>query len=215
MTQRAARPGIAVLISGQGTNLQALIDAAAAGSLGATVRAVLSDRRDAPGLARARTAGIAASYLGGAGVWRDALLSALEDVAPDLVVLAGFMRILRGDFLRRYGEKTLNIHPSLLPRYPGLDTHARVLAAGDREHGATVHFVTEQLDAGPRVIQYRLQVRADDDAASLAARVHAGEHLILPQAAEWFVTGRLRLAGESAILDGRRLEEPVIWEESA
>jgi phosphoribosylglycinamide formyltransferase-1 len=89
-----------------------------------------------------------------------------------------------------------------------------VLAAGDREHGATVHFVTEQLDAGPRVIQYRLQVRADDDAASLAARVHGGEHLILPQAAEWFVTGRLRLAGESAILDGRQLEEPVIWEES-
>jgi phosphoribosylglycinamide formyltransferase-1 len=214
LTQHAARPGIAVLISGQGTNLQALIDAAAAGSLGATVRAVLSDRRDAPGLARARAAGIAASYLGGAGVWRDALLAALEDVAPDLVVLAGFMRILRGDFLRRYGEKTLNIHPSLLPRYPGLDTHARVLAAGDREHGATVHFVTEQLDAGPRVIQYRLQVRADDDAASLAARVHGGEHLILPQAAEWFVTGRLRLAGESAILDGRQLEEPVIWEES-
>lgn len=215
LTQHAARPGIAVLISGQGTNLQALIDASAAGSLHAAVRAVLSDKREARGLDRARAAGIAAHHIGSAGAWRDALLAALEDTAPDLIVLAGFMRILGADFLRRYGDRTLNIHPSLLPRYPGLDTHVRVLAAGDAEHGATVHFVTEQLDGGPRILQYRLPVRAGDDVISLAERVHRGEHLILPQAADWFVTGRLRLAGESAMLDGKRLDEPVVWEEPA
>lgn len=210
-----ALPGIAVLISGNGTNLQALIDAAAAGALHAQIRAVLSDRRDAYGLDRARAAGVAAHYLDGVGprAWEAALAAAMERLRPDLIVLAGFMRILGSDFVRRYGDRMLNIHPSLLPRYPGLDTHARVLAAGDREHGATVHFVTEALDAGPRVIQYRLAVHRDDDAESLAERVHRGEHVILPRAAEWFVTGRLCLAGKSAMLDGKRLTEPVMVKE--
>jgi phosphoribosylglycinamide formyltransferase-1 len=210
-----ALPGIAVLISGNGTNLQALLDAASAGTLHARIRSVFSDRRDAYGLERARAAGVAAHYLNGAEprAWETALTAAMQRLKPDLIVLAGFMRILGSDFVHRYSNRMLNIHPSLLPRYPGLDTHARVLAAGDREHGATVHFVTEELDAGPRVIQYRLAVHRDDDAESLAERVHAGEHLILPRAAEWFVTGRLYLAGKNAMLDGKRLTEPVMVEE--
>jgi len=206
-------PDIAVLISGEGTNLQALIDASARGTLNAKIAAVFSDQPHAHGLARARAAHIAASYLGGPRAWEATLLAALEDMAPALIVTAGFMRILGPDFVSRYGERTLNIHPSLLPLYSGLNTHARVLAAGDSEHGATVHFVTRELDGGPRVIQYRLAVRRGDDVATLAQRVHRGEHVILPRAADWFVTGRLRLSGESAMLDGKRLDEPVVMEE--
>lgn len=215
---RARTPTIAVLISGRGTNLQALIDAAAAGRLPARVAAVYSDRRDAPGLARAERAGIEAVRLDGGGTgrarWEAPLAAALEATKPDLIVLAGFMRILGPGITARWGDRLLNIHPSLLPAYRGLDTHARVLAAGERWHGATVHFVTAELDAGPAVIAYRIRVRADDTAETLAARVHAGEHEILPRAAEWFVTGRLRLEGGRVMLDGEMLEQPVVMEGS-
>lgn len=215
------RPAVVVLISGRGTNLKALIDASASGRLSGRIAAVVSDRGDAAGLDRAREAGIEARHVGRAHFKdRDAFERALADAivesaggTPAAVVLAGFMRVLRGEVLRRFAGRTLNIHPSLLPKYRGLATHARALAAGDDVHGATVHFVTDELDAGPRIIQYRLPVRPDDTAESLAARVLRGEHRILPQAVEWLVTGSLSLEDGQVMLDGNRLDSPVIVEE--
>ena len=208
---------VAVLISGEGSNLQALIDAAQAGQLGARIVAVVSNRSAARGLERARAAGIEALHLGGRGRERADYDAALDDLLaprePELIVLAGFMRILGPKFVERYAGRMLNLHPSLLPNYPGLDTHRRVLEAGDEWHGATVHFVTDELDGGPAIIQYRLPVRASDTAESLAQRVHEGEHIILPRAVSWFAAGRLRLAGGSVMLDGRALREPVAIDE--
>jgi phosphoribosylglycinamide formyltransferase-1 len=209
---------VAVLISGEGTNLQALIDTARADRLGATIVAAISNRGAARGLERARSAGIAAVHVPGVrGEARedyDARLAAkLAEYAPELLVLAGFMRILSPAFIAAFAGRMLNIHPSLLPKYPGLDTHWRVLEAGERWHGATVHFVTDELDAGPAIVQYRLPVRSNDTAESLAARVHRGEHLILPRAVTWFATGRLRLRDTSVMLDGRALAAPVLVEE--
>ena len=205
---------VAVLISGEGSNLQALIDAARTGKLGARIVTVVSNRGAARGLERARAAGIEALHLGAArGQERadyDAALAALlAEREPELVVLAGFMRILGPRFVEIYRGRMLNLHPSLLPKYPGLDTHRRVLEAADDWHGATVHFVTDELDGGPAVIQYRLRVGGGDTADSLAQRVHRGEHLILPRAVSWFAAGRLRLVGSSVMLDGRALDAPV------
>ncbi|HEY3517864.1 MAG TPA: phosphoribosylglycinamide formyltransferase [Gammaproteobacteria bacterium] len=218
MTRPATR--VAVLISGEGSNLQALIDAAQAGQLGASIVTVVSNRGAARGLDRARAAGIEALHLGAQrGQERadyDAALAALlAPRKPDLLVLAGFMRILGPKLVERYEGRMLNLHPSLLPKYPGLDTHRRVLEAGDNWHGATVHFVTDVLDGGPPIIQYRLPVGAGDTADSLAQRVHKGEHIILPRAVSWFAAGRLRLAGGSVMLDGRALHEPVAIDEEA
>jgi phosphoribosylglycinamide formyltransferase-1 len=216
MTRPATR--VAVLISGEGSNLQALIDAAGAARLGAEIVAVVSNRGAARGLERARAAGIAALHLpAGRGQERaeyDAALAALlAPHDPELLVLAGFMRILSPQFIDRFAGRMLNIHPSLLPKYPGLDTHRRVLEAQDPWHGATVHFVTAELDSGPVVIQYRLRVRAGDTTESLAQRVHVGEHIILPRAVSWFAAGRLRLAASSVMLDGRALLTPVSIDE--
>jgi phosphoribosylglycinamide formyltransferase-1 len=209
---------IAVLISGEGSNLQALIDAARTNALGAEIVAVVSNRRSARGLERARSAGISALYLGapsgGDRTRYDAELAALlAPHEPDLIVLAGFMRILGPEFIERFAGRLLNIHPSLLPSYRGLDTHRRVLEAKEHWHGATVHFVTAELDAGPSIIQYRLAVRPADTVDSLTQRVHVGEHIILPRAVAWFAGGRLRLAGGSVMLDGRALEKPVSIDE--
>jgi phosphoribosylglycinamide formyltransferase-1 len=139
----------------------------------------------------------------------------LAQYAPDLIVLAGFMRILTPEFVARFAGRLLNLHPSLLPKYPGLDTHRLVLENEDPVHGATVHFVTADLDAGPPVIQYRIAVRPGEPIESLVERVHAGEHVILPRAVDWFVTGRLRLEGDTVMLDGKRLQQPVIVEGDA
>ena len=216
MTRPATR--VAVLISGEGSNLQALIDAAQAGQLGADLVTVVSNRGAARGLDRARDAGIEALHLalkrGQERVDYDADLAALlAPREPDLVVLAGFMRILGPELVALYAGRMLNLHPSLLPKYPGLDTHRRVLEAGDRRHGATVHFVTTELDGGPAIIQYRIEVRAGDTADSLAQRVHVGEHVILPRAVSWFAAGRLRLTGGSVMLDGRALPAPIFVDE--
>jgi phosphoribosylglycinamide formyltransferase-1 len=218
MTRPALR--VAVLISGEGSNLQALIDAAQAGQLGARIATVVSNRRAARGLDRARAAGIEALHLGAlrgqARADYDAALAALlAPREPDLIVLAGFMRILSAPFVELYEGRMLNLHPSLLPKYPGLDTHRRVLEAGDAWHGATVHFVTDELDGGPPIIQYRLAVGAGDTTESLAQRVHKGEHIILPRAVAWFSAGRLRLVDGSVMLDGRALHEPVAIDEEA
>jgi len=216
MTRPATR--VAVLISGEGSNLQALIDAAQAGQLGASIVSVVSNRGAARGLDRARAAGIEALHLapkrGQERADYDAALARLlAPRDPDLVVLAGFMRILSPPFVALYAGRMLNLHPSLLPKYPGLDTHRRVLEAGDEWHGATVHFVTDELDGGPPIVQYRLPVEAGDTADSLAQRVHKGEHIILPRAVSWFSAGRLRLAGRSVMLDGRALPAPIFVDE--
>lgn len=213
-------PAVVVLISGEGTNLQALIDAARNGRLPARIAAAISDRRGARGLERARRAGIEAIHLGRRGfddreAYERALADAIAAFSPAAVVLAGFMRVLGPHVVRRFAGRMLNIHPSLLPRHRGLDTHRRVLEAGDREHGATVHFVTEELDAGPAVIQYRLPVRPGDTVETLVERVHRGEHLILPRAAGWLAAGRLRLDGDKVVLDGEPLAGPVVVEEES
>jgi phosphoribosylglycinamide formyltransferase-1 len=216
----AAAVRVAVLISGEGTNLQALIDASRSRTMAANIVVVVSNRAAARGLERAKAAGIPALHVpvppGSArAAFDEALAATLEPYTPDLLVLAGFMRILSAAFVARFHGRLLNIHPSLLPKYPGLETHRQVLENGDREHGATVHFVTADLDAGPAVIQYRIPVRARETLESLVTRVHAGEHVILPRAVDWFASGRLRLQGEAVMLDGKRLPGPIIVEGDA
>ncbi len=213
----ASSARVAVLVSGEGTNLQALIDAAQSGRLHGEICGVLSDRAGARGLERARAADIdARSVVVGRTSepgYDDALRDALHALAPDMVVLAGYMRILSAACVADFADRTVNLHPSLLPRHKGTDTHTRVLAAGDAEHGATVHFVTADLDAGPPVLQYRLRVSSSDTPETLSARVHRGEYIILPKAVEWFCDGRLRLTDGAVMLDGVQLRQPVIIEE--
>ncbi|MYM65001.1 phosphoribosylglycinamide formyltransferase [Pseudomaricurvus sp. HS19] len=201
---------IVVLISGSGTNLQALIDAQLQDRLGCRISAVISNRPGVKGLQRAEQAGIPALVLDHTGfdsreAFDAALMTLIDDHDPALVVLAGFMRILTADFTRHYLGRMLNIHPSLLPKYPGLHTHQRALDAGDREHGATIHFVTPELDDGPNVIQAIVPVIAGDDAASLAQRVQVQEHIIYPQAVAWFTSGRLQMQDNHCLLDGEPL----------
>lgn len=202
---------VVVLLSGTGSNLQALIDSiAATPGHPARLRAVISNRADALGLQRARDAGIDTAVLDHKGyvdreAFDQALMALIDGFAADLVVLAGFMRILSVTFVRHYAGRLLNIHPSLLPLYKGLNTHQRALDAGDREHGCSVHFVTEELDGGPLVVQAVVPVTAGDDASRLAARVHAEEHRIYPLAVRWFAEGRLSLGEQGAILDGELL----------
>jgi phosphoribosylglycinamide formyltransferase-1 len=199
MTQR-----IAILISGRGSNMEAIVRACAAEAWPAQVVAVVANRPDAGGLAFAAAHGIATAVVDhkahGAGAsGREAFDAALADVldgfAPDLVVLAGFMRILGAAFVRRFEGRMLNIHPSLLPAFPGLHTHRRALEAGCKAAGATVHFVTPELDHGPIVMQSIVPVRPGDDEHTLAARVLATEHVIYPKCVRWFVEGRLVLEG--------------------
>jgi phosphoribosylglycinamide formyltransferase 1 len=179
-----------------------------------TVCRVFSDKPDAAGLEVARDLGVSAQALPAAkttdrAAYDRALAAAIQIYSPSLIVLAGFMRILSAQFVRDFAGKILNIHPSLLPKFPGLHTHRRALEAHEPEHGATVHFVTERLDGGPGVIQARIAVTANDDEASLAARVQAQEHRIYPVAVRWFCEGRLRYDAGCAWLDGRLLREPV------
>ncbi|AQW69561.1 phosphoribosylglycinamide formyltransferase [Pseudomonas putida] len=201
---------VVVLLSGSGSNLQALIDSCAVPDSAVRIGAVISNRADAYGLQRAAAAGIDTAVLDHTGfqgreAFDAALVACIDGFAPDLVVLAGFMRILSGDFVRHYQGRLLNIHPSLLPRYKGLHTHRRALEAGDVEHGCSVHFVTEELDGGPLVVQAVVPVAPDDTVQSLAQRVHTQEHVIYPMAVHWFANGRLRLGEQGALLDGQPL----------
>ena len=210
-----ARCRVAILISGSGTNLQAFIDRHRDGALDADLVVVASNRADAFGLRRAVDAGIDTLCISHRDfddreAFDRALAAGLEGYDPDLLILAGFMRILSPWFVRRFEGRILNIHPALLPKYPGLDTHARALAAGDTHHGSTVHFVTEELDGGPRIVAGRLEIRDGDTADSLQSRVQQLEHRIYPMAAQWFATGRVRYRDGAAWLDGDRLGEPVI-----
>jgi phosphoribosylglycinamide formyltransferase 1 len=191
---------IVILISGRGSNMEALVQRCAAEGWPARVAAVVSNRADARGLAFAAAHGIATAVVDHRGFASredsDAALAAVIDGhAPDLLLLAGFMRVLTPGFVGRYAGRLLNIHPSLLPAFPGLHTHRRALQIGCKVHGATVHFVTAELDHGPIVLQSALPVRPDDDEHTLAARVLAAEHVIYPLAARWFVEGRLRVDG--------------------
>jgi len=205
---------VAILISGSGTNLQAFIDAVAVGSLDAEIAVVLSNRPGAYGLTRARNANIPTECVRnedypGRAAFDVALAQTLTNYSPDLLVLAGFMRILTSAFVARFEGRILNIHPALLPKYPGLNTHQRVIDAGEQWHGSTVHFVTEELDAGPRILQGRVPVLSDDTESLLSARVQAVEHKIYPKAAALFVSGRLKFRNGASWLDGAKLEEPV------
>jgi len=211
----ADRLRVSVLISGRGSNMAAIARACRDGGIAADVTAVVSDKADAGGLALARDLGIETCVIEPPrGMDRrdygGALGTVVEATRPGLVVLAGFMRILDPVFTQRFQGRLFNIHPSLLPKYPGLHTHRRALAAGDGVHGCTVHFVTEELDAGPRVLQARVPVLAGDDEAALSARVQRWEHIIYPEAVGWFAEGRLAMRDRVAWLDGRRLDEPVL-----
>ena len=208
-------PRAAILISGSGTNLQSFIDRAGSGELAASLDLVLANRDDAYGLVRAADAGIPTAVVrhtefDSREAFDKAMARRLDEADVELVVLAGFMRILSPWFVRRYLGRLLNIHPALLPKYPGLDTHQRVLDAGDSHHGSTVHFVTEELDAGPCIIQGRLRVAPSTSADALMQRVQRVEHRIYPEALNWVATGRARFAGDHTVIDGGSESAPVV-----
>ncbi len=203
------RPAIGVLISGRGSNLQALIDAAANPAFPARIALVLSNKPDAYGLERARAAGIPTivishrDYGGDRAAFDTAMDRALREAGCEFVCLAGFMRILSEGFVEAWRGRAINIHPSLLPAYRGLDTHARAIADGAAEHGCTVHFVTPGLDEGPAIIQALVPILPGDTEDALAARVLAREHDIYPRALGWLAQGRAVLDGDRALIDGK------------
>ena len=212
MNDSALKPTIkpiVVLVSGRGSNLQALLTTATVErwdtALGAKIAAVVSDRADAEALGVARAHHVPVHILGhgefgSRAAFDEALARTLERYAPELIVLAGFMRVLTPEFVRRYAGRLINIHPSLLPSFPGLNTHQRALDAGVRVHGATVHFVSEEVDAGPIIAQAAVAVHADDDKVKLAERVLQQEHRLLPQAVRHVLEGRVRYADRRVVL---------------
>ncbi|WP_296658946.1 phosphoribosylglycinamide formyltransferase [Paraburkholderia sp.] len=196
---------LVILISGRGSNMEAIVRACAHEAWPARVAAVIANRPDAAGLAFAASHGIATAVVDhrqfrDRAAFDAALAQVIDGYQPDLVILAGFMRVLTEPFVAHYTGRMLNIHPSLLPSFPGLHTHQQALDAGCRVHGATVHFVTPALDHGPIVVQSVVPVRTGDDAAALAARILKTEHVIYPRAVRWFVEGRLALDGERVTL---------------
>ena len=207
---------VVILISGRGSNLQAIIDAVASDTLPIEIRAVISNRPEAKGLQRAAQAGISTAVVDHSlfperTAFDQALQQCIERFQPKLVVLAGFMRILTPDFVNHYRGRMLNIHPSLLPEFPGLNTHRKALQSGCRQHGASIHFVTEAVDGGPVVLQATVPVHPDDTEATLATRVLAQEHRLYPLAIRWFAEQRLQLDDNgNAVLDGKPLREPVM-----
>lgn len=204
---------LAVLASGRGSNLQALLDAIAAGALKARLAGVFSDKPNCGAVAIARAAGVPALALrprdyASREAHDQAMFGEIARVQPDLIVCAGYMRIISASAIRRFEGRMVNVHPSLLPRYPGLDTHARALAAGDPEHGASVHAVIPELDAGTVLSQVHLAVAADDSAGSLAQRLLPREHALLVATVGLLAEGRLQLQG-GATFDGRPLRSPL------
>lgn len=204
---RARRKRVAVLISGRGSNLAALIAAAMDPAYPAEIATVIANRAEAPGLAVARDHGLATVALPGRdfadrAAHEQAVEAALAEARADIVCLAGYMRLLGAAFVERWQGRMINIHPSLLPLFAGLDTHARALAAGVRVHGCTVHFVTAEMDAGPIVAQAAVPVLADDDEPALAARVLAAEHRLYPAALRLVAEGKVRMSGARAVFSG-------------
>lgn len=212
---------LGVLISGRGSNMLAIARACRERRIAATIAVVISDEPAAAGLASARDLGLDAQAIDAAAYptapgsrlrpgFEAALEVALAAAHVELIVLAGFMRVLSAQFVARHEGRILNIHPSLLPDYKGLHTHRRVLAAGEREHGASVHYVTAQLDGGPVVLQSRLAVAPGDDEASLSGRIQTQEHSIYPRVIGWIASGRLAWQGGRPVLDGQPLAQPMI-----
>ncbi len=203
---------IVVLISGSGSNLQALIDHAEHG--GYAIRAVISNKADAYGLTRAAEANIPTSVLShreflSREAFDTELATLIDQFEPDLVVLAGFMRILSASFVNHYAGRLINIHPSLLPKFPGTNTHQRALDEGEELHGASVHFVTEELDGGPVIARRSVSIEAGDSAESLAAKVLEQEHQLYPMVVSWFANGELRMADGRAIHSSKTLPDTV------
>lgn len=214
MSNARAPRRIAVLISGTGSNMLALLDSCARGDIEGEVVTVLSDQPEAAGLAKAAARGVAVQALPfepdeSRHDHDRRLRRAIEDSGAELVVLAGYMRILDEQFVQHFADRMLNIHPSLLPRHKGLHTHRRVLEAGDPIHGASVHYVTPELDGGPCVLQGCVAVRPDDDAESLRLAVHRIEHVIYPRVVGWVTAGRLKLVDGLPTLDGALLQQPI------
>ena len=212
MSRVRGRCRTVVLISGNGSNMQALIAAERAGRLNTQIVRVISNRSRAPGLERAGNAGIETTVLNHRAfaeraLFDQALAREIDDHQPDLVVLAGFMRIFTPGFVDRFEGRMINIHPALMPRHPGLHTHERALEAGDSEHGASVHFVTEEVDGGPVIVEAELSVAPDESVETLGARVLSLEHCIYPTAVQWIANGRLELTHEGVRLDGELLGE--------
>lgn len=205
-----------ILISGRGSNMMSLVEASQNGHCHIDVVAVISNRPNAGGLAFAQDKGIKTDCLDhtqfeGREAFDASLIEMIDQHQPDLLILAGFMRILTPTFTRHYAGRMLNIHPSLLPKYTGLNTHARALESGDAEHGASVHFVTEELDGGPVVLQSRVPVLQDDSEDSLTQRVLKTEHAIYPLVADWFGKQWVQCQGDSVIFKERILENPIRW----
>ena len=209
---------LAILASGRGSNLQAILDAIAAGTLDASVVGVFSDKPEAPALQRVPEAlrwSRTPKSCGGRAAFDAALGDAVAASAPDWIVCVGYMRILGEAFVQRFAGRLLNIHPSLLPQYKGLHTHQRALEAGDAEHGASVHFVTAELDGGAVIAQARVPVLPGDDADTLAARVLAVEHPLLLQVLRLAAAGRLAERNGQAVLDGQAVFTPLPLESTA
>lgn len=203
---------IVVLISGNGSNLQAIIDACGTQIVNGEVVAVFSDKADAYGLERAKKSNIDASFIEpktfeSRDLFDIELMTQIDTYQPDLIVLAGYMRILSREFVSHYLGKMINIHPSLLPKYTGLNTYQRAIEAGDIEHGTSVHFVTEELDGGPVILQAKVPVFSEDTPETLTERVQTQEYDIYPLTVNWFVQGRLSMVDNNAVLDGEVLGE--------
>lgn len=193
---------IVVLISGNGSNLQAIIDAARR-DLAVEIRAVISSRSDAWGLQRAKQAGIPAHVIKN----ETGLVELIDSYSPKIIVLAGYMRRLSPEFVQHYAGRIINIHPSLLPKYPGLDTHKKVLQAQDKLHGVTIHFVTEEVDAGPIICQAQLNIEPHDSEDTLKTRIHTLEHRLYPQVLSWLAAGRVKLDSNGKVtLDGELIQ---------
>ena len=206
---------LAIVISGRGSNMVSIAQACARGEIAARIVRVIADRRDAGGIARAQALGLEVSVVAARefpdrAAFEAALRTAIDASGAQLVVLAGFMRILSPEFAQHYAGRMLNIHPSLLPKYAGLHTHERALAAGEREHGASVHYVTGELDAGPLLLQARVPVLPEDTPQSLSARVQQQEHIIYPRVIGWIASGRLRMGPDGPLFDSRPLSQPLV-----
>jgi phosphoribosylglycinamide formyltransferase-1 len=211
---------VAVVISGRGSNMEAIVRAAQAAGSGYRVVKVIADRESAAGLARAAALGVPTSIVpvrqfADRASFDAALATEIESSGAALITLAGFMRILSVGFVQRFAGRLLNIHPSLLPKYKGLDTHARAIAAGDSHHGASVHYVTDELDGGPVIMQGRLRLRSGDTPETVSARVHALEHIIYPHVCSLIATGRVECRGATVYFDGEPLAAPLVEENDA
>ena len=211
---------VAVVISGRGSNMEAIARAAQQPGSRYQVVRVISDRETAGGLARAAAAGVPTSVVpvkafSDRRSFDDALAAEIDASGARLVALAGFMRILSAEFVQRFTGRLLNIHPSLLPKYKGLDTHARAIAAGDTHHGASVHYVTPELDGGPVIMQGRLRLRPGDTPEAVSARVHALEHIIYPHVCSLIASGRVECRGDTVYFDGEPLSAPLVEENDA